>query len=117
MAVQSIADAGFYSFVHDVLETESAPEALGERREETRQGFDSVQLIAPYEDGQLPNAGQFHRIKCQDLSPGGMSYLADAIPRCKQMLVLLGPAPFIFLTAEVVHHTPVVTGDQTQHLI
>ncbi len=112
---QSVADAGFFSLVHEVLQAD--PSAASDRRGEDRKAFDCVQLIAPYEPGRLPSAGEFRHVLCQDLSPGGMSYIDDNPPAYTQLLVLLGPAPFIIVTAEVAHQVPILEGDRTRHLI
>ncbi len=116
MAIQSVADAGFFSLVHEVLEAEKQP-ATDDRRGGHRESFDCIQLIAPYHAGRLPSAAEFHHVRCQDLSPSGMSYVDNQPPSHNQLLILLGPAPFIFLTAEVAHQVPVVNGDRTEHLI
>jgi hypothetical protein len=115
MAMQSASDAGFFSLVHDVLAAETQQQC--DRRDELRQNYDCVQLIAPYEAGHLPAASEFRRVHCQDLSPGGLSYVDNQLPNTKSVLVLLGPAPFIFLTAEVAHHTVAQTDNGKEYLI
>ncbi len=116
MAVQSAADAGFYSLVHEVLQAEK--DRGGEnRRGEDRRTFDCVQLIAPYREGRLPDAAEFRQVRCQDLSPGGFSYLDRDPPEHHQVIVALGRAPFIFVTAKVAHHVPVLRGERTEYLI
>jgi hypothetical protein len=115
MAMQSSADAGFFSLVHEVLEAEKL--RTDDRRYEQRQWYDCVQLIAPYTPEHLPAAADFRRVRCQDLSPGGISYIDAALPENPKLLVLLGPAPFIFLTAEVAHHTELQNGNAKEYLI
>jgi hypothetical protein len=115
MTTQSAADAGFFSLVHDVLAAEK--EHASDRRDELRQAYECLQLIAPYEEGRLPAASEFHRVRCQDLSPGGMSYIDGQPPAHRNMLVLLGPAPFIFLTAEIAHHSEIQTEAGKEFLI
>jgi hypothetical protein len=116
MPIQSDVDAGFYSLVHDVLEAERNRNAK-ERRGEDRRSFDCIQLIAPYRKGRLPSAAEFRHVRCQDLSPGGMAYYDAQPPKFQELLVLLGPAPFIYLTAAVAHHSPVLNGDHAEYLI
>jgi hypothetical protein len=115
MAMQSASDAGFFSLVHEVLEAELQHQS--DRRNEDRKDYDCVQLIAPYEPGHLPAASEFRRVRCQDLSPGGLSYVDNQLPNTKSLVVLLGPAPFIFLTAEVAHHTVTQTDNGKEYLI
>ena len=115
MAMQSMSDAGFFSLVHEVLEAEQRHQS--DRRDDRRQNYDCMQLIAPYEPGRLPGASEFRRVRCQDLSPGGMSYIDDRLPDRQSLLVLLGPAPFIFLTAEIAHHTVSQTDNVREYLI
>jgi hypothetical protein len=115
MEMQSASDAGFFSLVHDVLEAELHHQS--DRRDDNRKDYDCVQLIAPYEAGHLPAASEFRRVRCQDLSPGGMSYVDNQLPNTHSLVVLLGPAPFIFLTAEVAHHTVTQTDSGKEYLI
>ena len=116
MAVQSVADAGFFSLVHEVLEAEKK-KGPAERRDGSRSQFDCMQLIAPYTEGRMPLASEFRSVRCNDISPGGISYLTPTIPEHRQILVLLGPAPFILLKAEVAHHKPIVSEGRTEYLI
>jgi hypothetical protein len=116
MAMQSATDAGFFSLVHEVLAAEKQ-RSSDDRRNEQRHWYDCVQLIAPYTPGRLPAAAEFRHVRCQDLSPGGMSYYDVQLPENPGLLVLLGPSPFIFLTAEVTHHENVQDGDRKEYLI
>jgi hypothetical protein len=116
MPIQSDVDAGFYSLVHEVLEAERSRSAK-ERRGDNRRSYDCIQLIAPYRKARLPSAAEFRHVRCQDLSPGGMAYYDAQPPQHKELLVLLGPAPFIYLTAVIAHHAPVLNGDRAEYLI
>jgi hypothetical protein len=116
MPIQSDLDAGFYSLVHEVLEAERQRDAR-ERRGDNRRTYDCVQLIAPYRKGRLPSAAEFRHVRCQDLSLGGMSYFDAQPPQYAELMVLLGPAPFTYLTAVVAHHSPVLNGDHAEYLI
>lgn len=114
--MQSASDAGFFSLVHDVLESEKT-RTKTDRRDGGRQSFHCVQLIAPYQNGKLPAASEFRHVRCQDLSAGGMSYYDDRAPEHTQLLVLLGTPPFTILKAEVAHHKQVFVDDQVEYFI
>ena len=116
MTMQSAADAGFFSLVHEVLEAEQT-RAIESRRAGDRHNFDCMQLIATFTPGKLPQAADFRAVHCQDLSPGGMSFIDPELPTSQSLLVLLGPAPFIFLTADVVHHSELQIGNRKEYLV
>ncbi|HEY2881874.1 MAG TPA: hypothetical protein VGJ15_05560 [Pirellulales bacterium] len=116
MPAQSAADAGFYSLVHDVLETNKLHSGEN-RRDNDRVPFHCVQLVAPYPNGQFSAASKFRHVRCQDLSPTGMSYYDTELPECPQLLVLLGSSPVVILTAEVVHQKPVDEEGRNEFLI
>src|SRR5215475_11941815 len=102
MSTQAVADAGFFSLVHEVLEAERQ-RADSDRRDGARQPFTCIQLIASYPEGRLPSAAEFRHVRCQDLSGGGLSYFDHHPPEHARLLVLLGTPPFTVLVAEVAH--------------
>ena len=108
MAAQSKTDAGFYALVQEMLDAERKA-YRGDRRGQTRQPFASELLIAPYSNARMPTGPEFRKVQCQNLSASGMSFIDDEVPKQPNLLVLLGPAPFTIVIAEVVHHTPATT--------
>lgn len=101
MAYQTVADIGFYALVHHVLEASREWDEHLERRTGARREFSCLQWVAPYRDGKLPEAAEFTRVQCIDLSEGGFSYLAHQLPEHEFVMVALGSNPFIFVTAEI----------------
>ena len=106
MPYQEYSDASFFSLVHHVLEA-ARPVEVDERRDNQRRAFTLVQLIAPYHDGRLPRESDFRPVRCHDLSPTGFSFYADASCPDEYLVVALGAAPPIFVSAVVVHQRPV----------
>ena len=103
MASRQESDINFFALVHHVLEA-NRPEVPQDRRDNGRKDYGCLQFIAPYRDGQLPAAADFEPVKCRDLSPTGFSYLANEPPQHEYVVVALGQAPFIFVSAAIRHH-------------
>jgi PAS domain S-box-containing protein len=79
------------------------------RRQRSRMAYPYKQRIAPFSGNGVPPEEEFREVKCRDISVGGFSYLAAMKPAYKQVIVALGIAPNqIFLSAEIVHTTPIV---------
>jgi hypothetical protein len=99
------ADANFYALVHELIEAEKAfadgrrPAAEG--RASGRRQFDCQQLLAPYDGARLPSQSEFRAVACQDLSPGGFSFLLPERAEFEAVVVALGQVPFKFFTAQV----------------
>ena len=77
-------------------------EDFHERRTSARRKFVCWQLVAEYDGWSLPNQQDFHLQLCQDISAGGLSFLADERPRTDQLVIALGTIPFIFFQVRVV---------------
>jgi len=112
MAHREYSDATFFSLVHHVLEAGKVEQDT-ERRDNQRHQFSCMQLVAPYRDGRMPSQAEFQHIRCHDLSPTGFSFYSPEPYVEKDLIVALGKAPFIFISAEVVHQRPVdLDGEQ-----
>ena len=99
------ADASFYALVHELIEAEKA---LAEQRRPAPEGraagrrrFDCQQLLAPFDGVRLPSQSEFRQVACQDLSPGGFSFVTTERAEFEAVVVALGQVPFKFFTAKV----------------
>ncbi len=104
MPYRESADANFFALVHHVLEASISADV--DRRDNRRRGFSCLQFIAPYVDGRMPTQSEFRRVLCRDLSPTGFSFVSNDPPDSEYLVVALGAAPFIFVSAQIVHHWP-----------
>ena len=95
-------DAAFFDLVHQLLQIDDEP-GPPNRRDQVRHPYRCVQLMAPYDGRELPTQAAFRRVQCRDISPRGFSFFADERPDYQYMIVALGPIPFTFLSARVVH--------------
>jgi hypothetical protein len=99
------ADASFYALVHELIEAEKAFADGGRRAPEGRTSgrrlFDCQQLLAPYDGVRLPSQSEFRAVACQDLSPGGFSFVLPERAEFEAVVVALGQVPFKFFTAKV----------------
>jgi hypothetical protein len=114
---QETSDANFFALVHHVLESRHAVSDAGRPREHHRHEFLCHQFIAPYVGGVLPKQTDFRRVLCHDLSPSGFSYLESTPPECDFLIVALGSAPYIFVSAQALHHEPIEVDGQTMYLM
>ncbi|MGI8981299.1 MAG: hypothetical protein ACR2FY_18895 [Pirellulaceae bacterium] len=73
-----------------------------EQRKSRRHVYRCLQLVAPYDGSRLPRQDEFSWAMFKDVSKSGISFLAEAKPATKQLIVAVGPAPFNFLVVEVV---------------
>ena len=96
------SDADFFALVHHVLEN-NRNTASSERRVSDRREYTCQQYIAPYVNGSLPKQSEFQLFHCLDLSPSGFSFLSPTVPTSEYLIVALGSAPYIFVSACVVH--------------
>ncbi|MEX2139542.1 MAG: hypothetical protein WD894_09795 [Pirellulales bacterium] len=103
--VQIAADASFYSLVHELIEAEKsfARECCSpaDQRAADRRQFDCQQLLAPFDGVRLPSQSEFRPVACQDLSPGGFSFVQTDRVEFEELVVALGQVPFKFFTARV----------------
>ena len=86
-------------------DTGAEPEPEGdvqERRTSNRRKFVCWQFIAEYDGWALPAQQDFRLHLCQDISAGGIAFLADERPRTDQLIIALGTIPFIFFHVRVV---------------
>lgn len=84
--------------------------AISDFRGATRHDFRSMQLLAPYSGGPLPQRCIFKPVQCLDISRSGFSFLLGSPAYCKQYIIALrdqDPLKRVYLSAEVVHCTPV----------
>jgi hypothetical protein len=99
------ADASFYALVHELIEAEKLlAQQIGpapEGRAAGRRPFDCLQLLAPYDGVRLPSQSEFRPVACQDLSPGGFSFVLSERAEFASVVVALGCVPFKFFTAQV----------------
>ena len=103
MPSQESADVNFFALVHHVLEA-SRHDLDSERRVNNRRQYARWQYIAPYRSARLPAASDFVERWCQDLSPSGFSYVSPEPPDAEHLIVALGHAPHLFVSAAVMHH-------------
>ena len=103
--VQIAADASFYALVHELIEAEKdfACECASpaNQRAADRRHFDCQQLLAPFDGVRLPSQSEFRPVSCQDLSPGGFSFVLPDRVEFEELVVALGQVPFKFFTASV----------------
>jgi hypothetical protein len=112
----SAVDRGFYELVSNLIEAEKA-EQLHTRRGNRRRKYACIQLVAPYAQGQRPHQSAFRHVECRDLSACGFSYYATQPPESGQLIVALGPVPFVFLKAEVVRQSEVTQRGRGKFLL
>ncbi|HQU46709.1 MAG: hypothetical protein B7Z73_12320 [Planctomycetia bacterium 21-64-5] len=106
-------DVAFYKEVHRLI----ARELHSDRRGGDRNAYRCVQRLAPLIGERVPPLSEFEEVRCQDLSPGGFSFVCDAPPEQEDYAVELGRAPvLIYVTARVVHVSEVRVGSRVQYL-
>jgi hypothetical protein len=105
------SDAAFYTVVHEAIESErnyaGRNQPVAEQRAADRRPFDCQQLLAPFDGVHLPGQSEFCRVACQDLSPGGFSFVWLKRVDFEDLVVALGQVPFKFFTARVQNQTRV----------
>ena len=52
--------------------------------------------MAEYDGFRLPVQEDFQLRLCQDISAGGISFLADERPESEDLIIALGSIPFVF---------------------
>ena len=106
-------DVAFYKDVHRLITWQ----LQSDRRGGDRSAYRCVQRIAPLIGDQLPPLADFYEVKCQDLSPGGFSFVCDAPPEHELYAVELGKSPvLIYVTAQMVHVSELRHGQRVQFL-
>jgi hypothetical protein len=82
-----------------------------------RYRYEALQFLAPFQD-ELPDPRAFIRVRCRDLSSGGLSYFAKELPDYEWQVVSLGNLPNrAFFVAEVEHCRSVFMYGNMGHLI
>lgn len=115
MAVPRDDDVAFYKEVHRLLR---ARQRGDNRRNRDRKTYQCVQRLAPLVTAHMPPLSDFGEVKCQDLSPGGFSFLCAMPPEQETYVVELGKPPvLIYVTARVVHVSELRAGNQVQFLV
>ena len=67
-----------------------------ERRKTRRRNFVCWQLVAEFDGSTLPTQQDFQLRLCQDISAGGIAYLARERPKTENLVIALGAIPFVF---------------------
>lgn len=105
-------DERYYSAISDAQQ--GIDDSGIERRGRERSPYPCEQLVAPLHGERLPDASQFVRVKCHDLSTGGFSYFSPALPACDQIVVAFGNATrYTFLAAHIRYAKRVVQAGST----
>jgi hypothetical protein len=102
MPNQTDDDVNIYALVHHVLDASREYDETVERRTGRRRRYSCLQWVAPYRNGRLPEASEFTRVQCIDLSSGGFAFLAEEGGDYEFLVVALGNPPSLFLSAESV---------------
>lgn len=115
MAVPRDDDVAFYKEVHRLLR---ARQRGDNRRNRDRKTYQCIQRLAPLVTGHTPALAEFQEVKCQDLSPGGFSFLCAQPPEHETYVVELGKPPvLIYVTARVVHVSELRADSLVQFLV
>jgi hypothetical protein len=81
---------------------------MRDKRIAERHPYASVEKIGPIRDGRMPRPRDFVSVRCADLSRNGFAFISDELPPFHSLVVALGVrGKPIFLTAAVMHSTPV----------
>ena len=88
------------------------------RRRDPRRPYPTVQLIAPFDDGVVPDLSQFIEVRCRDISAGGFSFYLSEEPSFRRIVVVFGGgAARIPLIAEVMHSSPIKHPQSTEYVV
>jgi hypothetical protein len=114
MSQCAVPDAQLFSMVYELTHSQPGDE----RRTRLRQSYPTVQMIAPYRNGVLPQREDFRPVQCQDLSTGGFSFYFPDLPDFDRLVVALSTSTqSIHLTAAVAHSKATTTSEGTLHLV
>ncbi|HEX7377863.1 MAG TPA: PilZ domain-containing protein [Pirellulales bacterium] len=106
-------DVTFYKDVHRLIMSQ----LQSERRGGDRNSYPCLQRVAPLLGDRPPPLAEFQEVKCQDLSPGGFSFVCDAPPEYEDYAVELGKPPvLIYVTAKVIHVSELRQGRHVRFL-
>jgi hypothetical protein len=101
------------------LTQEAAPEQKNEFSPSQRYQFSCSQLAAPWSlDEPLPSSDEFQRVKCRDISAGGISFLWPDKPDFENVVIAIGPVDSpIYMIAKIVHSRAVYMFDEVGYLV
>lgn len=89
-----------------------------DRRRRQRLAYPYRQRIAPIIDGRLPAKSEFAEMQCNDIAPGGFSFVSTRPPESEMLVVALGTPPNLtYLTAQVAHVTRTQRGREHVYLV
>jgi hypothetical protein len=111
------ADARLYEMVHTLLQQTETLASPDNRRDNERQDYKAVQLVALCRDGQLPAQADFFHVECHDIAPQGFSFFMNDAPDYPELVVALGRVPFSFFKAQIMHREEVLVDDRSAFLI
>lgn len=84
--------------------TEAVPSKF---RAETRHPFPCKQWVAQYSGVRAPEAEEFFRVQCRDISSGGISFFLNSMPSFQMVVIrLAGPLEPRYLTAQIQRTSP-----------
>lgn len=103
MPVDYAKDAKFFEFVHQLARRSGDQECRSsERRYRERRPYPYDQYVAPFRAGRMPEAEDFERVRCHDLSTCGFSFLTSRLPNHDLIVAAFGTPPgFTYLTAQI----------------
>ena len=90
LSCAALAEQLLEKYPHDVDDKQH------ERRTAPRKTFGCWQLVAEFDGETLPVQQDFQLRLCEDISAGGISFLAEERPRSEDLVIALGVIPFVF---------------------
>lgn len=92
--------------LHGERKTAHVPVVVpNERRRTPRRNFVCWQLVAEYKGNTLPVQQDFQLRLCQNISAGGVTYLAKEPPKNEDLVIALGAIPFVFFHVRFIRAT------------
>jgi diguanylate cyclase (GGDEF)-like protein len=85
--------------------------AIEKSAPQNRRKSDSRQRIAPFVDGQFPDADMFYSVDCEELSPQGFTFLVEERPLYDSVLLALGEERDRAYTSATVKHCRNIGSD------
>jgi hypothetical protein len=82
-----------------------------------RYSYDAQQFFAPIIADKLPEPSEFRPIWCHDLSRGGVSVVLDEKPKFEHLIITLGTADRVFVTARIAHQRGIYSEGKLRHLL
>lgn len=95
-------DANFFNLIHQTVQRHQDRET--DRRESSRQVFESFQRIALPRGAGVPPESEFFDVQCRDLCTAGFSFLFPFEPKFQRIVAAFGAPPnAIYLSAKITH--------------